>query len=93
MNWSAVLAGRLRDVRIEIFGNRGGPAMAEALGLPARTWERYESGVSIPGLVLLRFIEVTGAEPHWLLTGQRRRNRARFGEQHLRRFELGSYPP
>jgi hypothetical protein len=49
--------------------------LAEALGLPYRTWMNYEEGVNIPGLVLLRFIEVASVEPRWLLTGEGRRYR------------------
>ena len=64
------LARRLRDVRLAMYGEHGGPALAEALELPARTWSNYEAGVTIPGLVLLSLIEVTGVEPHWLLTGE-----------------------
>jgi len=76
MNRSDALARRLREVRLEMYGEHGGPLLAEALGLPARTWANYESGVTIPGLVLLRFIEVTGVEPHWLLTGESQRDLA-----------------
>ena len=65
-----VLANRLREIRFEMYGRHGGPLMAEALGLPARTWANYESGVTIYGPVLLRFLEVTKVEPHWLLTGE-----------------------
>jgi hypothetical protein len=79
------LAGRLRDVRLAMYGEDGGPLLAETLGLPARTWANYESGVTIPGLVILRFIEVTGVEPHWLLTGEGRRDPAGSGEPNLRR--------
>ncbi len=68
------LACRLREVRLEVYGEHGGPLLAEALELPARTWANYESGVTIPGLVLLRFIEATGIAPHWLLTGQGERD-------------------
>ena len=93
MNPSHVLAVRLREVRVEMFGDHGGPVMAEALGLPIRTWDHYESGVIIPGLVLLRFIEITGADPHWLLTGQTRRNLAHSGEPHLGGCRLESSPP
>jgi hypothetical protein len=70
MNRNWVLARNLREVRLKMYGEQGGPLMAEALGVPARTWANYESGVVIPGLVLLRFIQVTGVEPHWLLTGE-----------------------
>ena len=46
--------------------------MADALKFPARTWAHYESGVIFPGPVLLRFIEFTGVEPRWLLSGEGR---------------------
>jgi hypothetical protein len=64
------LATRLREVRRELYGESGGPEIAEALRLPARTWANYESGVIIPAQVILDFIELTGADPHWLLTGR-----------------------
>jgi hypothetical protein len=66
------LAARLGKVRRESFGDGddGLAALARALGLPARTWENYERGVTIPGWVLLLFLEQTGAAPHWLLTGE-----------------------
>jgi hypothetical protein len=64
------LASRLREIRSEKYGEHGGPLIAEAMGLPARTWANYESGVSIHGLALLRFIDVSGVEPHWLLSGR-----------------------
>jgi hypothetical protein len=38
--------------------------------VPFRTWANYESGVAMPALVMLRFIVLTGACPHWLLTGE-----------------------
>jgi hypothetical protein len=44
--------------------------LAEDLELPSRTWLNYESGVVIPATVILRFIDLTGANPHWLLTGE-----------------------
>jgi hypothetical protein len=65
----ATIAGRLRLVRSEIFGEHGGPELADQLGLPFRTWFNYESGVTIPGEVLLRFLEITYTEPLWLLGG------------------------
>jgi hypothetical protein len=64
------LCRRLRQVRVELYGENGGPLLAEALRLPFRTWVNYESGITVPALVMLRFIEVTGASPHWLLTGE-----------------------
>jgi hypothetical protein len=65
-----ILAERLRLVRWDHFGEDGSPELARRLGLPAQTWLNYESGVTIPGTVLLSFIELTSVEPRWLLTGQ-----------------------
>jgi hypothetical protein len=76
MKLSDILAHRLRAVRLDLYGEHGGPLLAEALGIPVRTWVGYESGAPIPGQVLLRFIAVAGVEPQWLLTGEGRRYRA-----------------
>jgi hypothetical protein len=64
------LAHRVREIRRELYGAHGGPLLAEALELPFRTWHHYEGGQTIPAHSLLRFIEVTDADPHWLLTGE-----------------------
>jgi hypothetical protein len=93
MNMSDVLARRLREVRLAMYGEHGGPLLAEALAIPARTWANYESSVTIPGVVLLRFIAVTGVEPHWLLTGEGLRHLAGSRAPHMARFQLGSQPP
>lgn len=55
---------------MELYGEDGGPMLAEALDLPPRTWANYEMGVTVPAPVVLRLIELTGACPHWLLTGE-----------------------
>lgn len=66
----AALAQRLGFVRVERFGgDRGLNRLASMLGMTTRTWRNYESGVSIPGEVLLNFIEISAAEPLWLLRG------------------------
>jgi hypothetical protein len=64
------LAERLRTIRTEMFGERGGPELARRLGVPIRTWYNYEAGVTVPAEVLLRFIELTSVEPLWLLHGR-----------------------
>ncbi len=64
------LAGRLREVRLELYGEHGGPLLAQELAIPFRTWWNYERGCTIPGETILRFITLTGTEPHWLLTGE-----------------------
>src|SRR4051794_37589010 len=61
------LASRLRLIRREAYGEDGIADLAEALGLPAQTWRNCEDGVKVPGEVLLRFLLLTEAEPHWLL--------------------------
>ena len=63
------LAGRIRDVRIAFYGDHGGPLLAQALGIPFRTLHSYEAGRTIPAHSILRFIRLTGVDPHWLLTG------------------------
>jgi hypothetical protein len=70
VNVKASLSRRLREIRQEIFGEHGGPELARRLGLPARTWYNYETGVTVPAEVLLGFIEQTGANPNWLLNGE-----------------------
>lgn len=64
------LAERLRELRLELFGERGGPEMARRLALPVRTWYNYEAGVTVPAEVVLRIVEMTSAEPTWLLHGK-----------------------
>jgi hypothetical protein len=79
-DWQVIktdLARRVRQIRQELFGEHGGPILAEALQLPFRTWHNYEAGCTIPAQSILRFIEVTDAHPHWLLTGE--------GEKYLTR--------
>ncbi len=63
------VAERLRDLRSELYGDRGGPELARGLGLPVRTWYNYEGGVTVPAEVILRLIEITQVEATWLLHG------------------------
>ncbi|HEU5118402.1 MAG TPA: hypothetical protein VFT74_17450, partial [Isosphaeraceae bacterium] len=64
------LSERLHEIRTELYGERGGSEMARQLGLPVRTWYNYETGVTVPAEVLLRFVELTSVEPLWLLHGR-----------------------
>ena len=70
VNVKASLSKRLREIRQELFGEHGGPELARRLNLPARTWYNYETGVTVPAEVLLGFIDQTGANPLWLLSGE-----------------------
>jgi hypothetical protein len=71
----ASISRRLREIRQELFGEHGGPELARRLNLPARTWYNYETGVTVPAEVLLSFIDQTGANPVWLLSGEGERFR------------------
>src|SRR5207302_8304416 len=70
VNVKASLSRRLREIRQELFGEHGGPELARRLSLPARTWYNYETGVTVPAEILLAFIDQTGANPVWLLSGE-----------------------
>lgn len=64
------LSDRLRSLRTEFYGDRGGPDLARALGIPVRTWYNYENGVTVPAEIILRVVEMTSVEPVWLLRGE-----------------------
>lgn len=64
------LAERLRAVRTDLFGERGLADFARSMGVPVRTWYSYETGVTVPSEVLLRFIELTSVDTGWLLHGR-----------------------
>jgi hypothetical protein len=64
------LAERLAALRLDLYGERGGPEMARRLGIPVRTWYNYEGGVTVPAEVILKIIELTSVEPGWLLHGE-----------------------
>jgi transcriptional regulator with XRE-family HTH domain len=71
----AAIAGRLRLVRQDLYGDRW-DLLADRLGVTRRRWLNYEEGVATPlAEVLLAFLELTGVEPAWLLTGDRERYR------------------
>ena len=84
----AQVSARLKDVRLELFGEHGGPELARRLSLPARTWYNYETGVTVPAEVLLGFIQQTDVDPGWLLTGEGTRYR-----RHIKEGSLESLSP
>lgn len=83
VNVKASISRRLREVRQDLFGEHGGPELARRLHLPARTWYNYETGVTVPAEVLLSFIDQTGANPVWLLSGDGERYRAAGSSEDL----------
>ena len=64
------LEQRLREIREDFYGTHGAQFIADAIGVPRETWMNYEQGVTIPGIVVLKLIDATGANPRWLLTGK-----------------------
>jgi len=70
------LSERLRILRTEFYGERGGPDLARTLGIPVRTWYNYENGVTVPAEIILRIVELTSVEPVWLLRGEGAKFRA-----------------
>jgi hypothetical protein len=75
-DWSEIkdgLSRRVREIRMELYCEHGGPLLAEKLDVPFRTWMSYETGTGMPAQSILRFIEVTRTNPHWLLTGEGRK--------------------
>ena len=71
---------RLREIRLELYGEHGGPILAKELGVTYRAWHSYEVGGAIPAHLILRFLEVTLANPHWLITGEGAKYRPRDGD-------------
>ena len=63
------IARRLVEIRREKYGDAEMPILAATLRVPVQTWLNDEAGVKLPGETLLRFIDVSGVDPHWLLTG------------------------
>ena len=66
----ANLATHLRSIREELYGEHGAPLLADKVGVPQRIWHGFETGMVVPAEIILRFIEVTGSNPHWLYTGE-----------------------
>ena len=79
------LAARIREVRSDLYGEHGAPLLADDLGIPAQTWTHYESGVTVPGTIVLALIAMTRVNPGWLLHGD--------GEKYGKRANPASRAP
>jgi hypothetical protein len=44
--------------------------LANALDIPSQTWLNFEMGVTMPAHIMLKFLDISGTNPHWLLTGE-----------------------
>ena len=72
-DWGSIksdLAKRSRQIRQELYGEHGGPLLARKLRITYRELHLYETGGTVPAHSILRLIEQTGVNPHWLLTGE-----------------------
>ena len=81
---SDLLGSRVREIRLEKFGANGVANVSQAMNVAPRTWDHFENGVMIPACIILQFIELTGVEPRWLLTGDGDRFRIPTAESRRR---------
>ena len=58
-----LLAARLKEIRLEKYGEHGGAEVSRRLKIPSRTWHNYERGVTIPAEIILVFIAMTSVSP------------------------------
>lgn len=65
----AEIGVRLRELRMALHGDRGGPRLARELGIPSRSWYQYEAGIAMPAERMLALILQTNVSARWLLTG------------------------
>jgi hypothetical protein len=75
------IGARVREIRGELYGEHGARILADQLGIPPQTWLNFEAGVTIPAELILRFVEVTGVEPQWLLRGRGEKFRSSQGPE------------
>ena len=64
------VAGRLRELRIAIFGDRGKRKFAMALGVPPQTYQGYESGRQPPADFFREVVRKCGCTLEWLIMGR-----------------------
>jgi hypothetical protein len=57
---------RLEIIRIESYGVNTVELLARAIQFRSRAWLKYENG-DVP-LYTFKFIDITGANPHWFLS-------------------------
>jgi len=66
---SAIIA-RIRVLRESYVGKRGKALFSNKLGISPSTYNYYERDRLAPAPILYRICQITGADIHWLLTGQ-----------------------
>jgi hypothetical protein len=70
MKRKAALADRMREIRLDLYGEDGLENLTRALEVPAQTWRNYERGITMPAELMIEFLVLTGVDPNWLLTGE-----------------------
>jgi len=61
---------RIAELRLKAAGPRGKSSFAKQLGISPSTYDYYEHSRTPSAEMLVRIAEVTGADLHWLLTGE-----------------------
>lgn len=65
------MASRLKEIRVALFGPRGGVQMAKFLCLTQPSYQQYETAkVRIPHRIMALLAEKKKVNPLWLLTGK-----------------------
>jgi transcriptional regulator with XRE-family HTH domain len=70
------IGGRLKQVRLELFGERSVTSFADRLGLNPSTYLNYEKGRIPPSEFLMTLEKYTNVNIFWLLKGEGHRYRA-----------------
>ena len=65
------IINRLKQLRIEMFGQRGASEFAKALGISTVSYRSYEKDRMAGVQVLAAAAKLSGAELSWLITGQK----------------------
>jgi hypothetical protein len=86
----STLSQRVRAIRRDLFGDDGGALLANLLRIPTRRVAQMEIRGPIPGHIILAFIEVTGANPSWLLSGEGERYTRVAADRGERRLGLSA---
>jgi hypothetical protein len=64
-----LLADHLNEIRVQMYGENGGPEFVRILKIPVRTWYNYEMRVTVPAKVLLRRFAKMALRVRGSLTG------------------------
>ncbi len=71
---------RIRELRLRHFGGRGKSSFAKSIGISPSTYSYYEKDRLPPIDVLLRICDLTGTDIYSLLTGKKRSDECKSGQ-------------